>query len=274
MNHPPTLAWQQQVLANDRAHRAKAILDRGRTDFDRPHHGLTPDDKVTLYCYHYLQMHAASTAYVFDRAVKHHGLGLSGVCILVDFGCGPLTLGVALAWHDLLRFGVHPTQSPLQLRYLGIESSRAMTTRAIQFAEQSGLFDTRSTFAFLDLIQKIDCVSRYIDSCLLALREQDAELILNFSYSLSSKSLMLPGLAEAVCSLLERYPRMKKWLVYQDADYEEVAQSWATFRDRLQAVQPLVQRMERLPFLNTTDRQGSAGMIRLHYALLCGEPTP
>jgi hypothetical protein len=270
-NHPPTQGWQEEVLTTNRLHHTRVVLDRGRTDFDAAYGHLNPDDKVCLYCYYYLQMHAASTAYVFDMAIKHCGLGLSGHPILIDFGCGPLTLGIGLAWHDLLRFGFRRGESQLRLDYLGIDRSRAMTNRATQIAQKSGLFDAQSTFQFVHSVEQ-EAICKHIDARLEALRGTDAELILNLSYFLASNSLIVPELARSVRYILERYHRVKKWLVYQNPNHHGLAQSWSVFKAGLGALEPAEERNERLCFINTPGRSGSPGVIELHWALLCGQP--
>jgi hypothetical protein len=270
-NHPPTQGWQEEVLATNRLHHTRVVLNRGRTDFDTAHGHLHPADKVCLYCYYYLQMHAASTAYVFDTAVKHCGLGLSGHPILIDFGCGPLTLGIGLAWHDLLRFGQRRGESRLPLDYLGIDRSRAMTNRATEIAQKSGLFDAQSTFEFAHSVQQ-DAICKHIDARLEALRGTDVELILNFSYFLGSSSLIVSHLTGSVRYILERYSRVKRWLVYQNPNHQGLAQSWSVFKAGLGVLQSAEERNERLAFLNTPGREGSQGVIQLHWALLFGQP--
>jgi hypothetical protein len=147
--HAETSGWKEEVLprADDWSHRTNNILERGLADFDAPYKNLTPAEKVTIYCYQYMQKHAASTCYVFDTGAKL-GLAEPGDWIVLDFGSGPATLPVALAWlkaQDGQSIGA--SAKPL-LNYIGIERSKEMREKAKSVARESGLFHKDSDFGF------------------------------------------------------------------------------------------------------------------------------
>ena len=52
--NPPTQAWIDYVKNKDDEYHRKTILERGRTNFDESFEGLTSEEKVLLYCLHYM----------------------------------------------------------------------------------------------------------------------------------------------------------------------------------------------------------------------------
>ena len=56
-NHPLAPAWQNEVRNRNVTYHRDVILDRGRINFDEPFNGLSPEDKVLIYCNHYMPMH-------------------------------------------------------------------------------------------------------------------------------------------------------------------------------------------------------------------------
>ncbi len=95
--HEQSDAWVKEVVNRDWDYRTKTVIGQGRTDFTQGCNGLTPKDKVLIYCYYYMQMHTVSGFHVFQRGLKDHQLNFFGNVVFLDFGCGPLTSGVGLA---------------------------------------------------------------------------------------------------------------------------------------------------------------------------------
>lgn len=273
--HNRTPAWVREVENRHWADQRVQILDWGLTDFDSPSNGLPPEDKVIVYCYSYLQMHVASNLHVFDVAMRQHGMGFSRYNVILDFGCGPLTLGIALAWQNLMTMG-HTEGSPrLLLHYLGIDRSQSMRKQAKTIADQSGLFHSRSTFWFVDDSANVDDICRQIDDLLSAVHPVNAELILNCSYFFSSKSLVVPNLAAAVRQIFGRYPRVKSWLVYQNPDYREHSANWRRFKTLFPELTSVTggDVGEKIQYHNTTNRTGQVRNIHLRYEVLSRQST-
>jgi hypothetical protein len=97
--HAETSGWKEEVLprADDWSHRTNNILERGLADFDAPYKNLTPAEKVTIYCYQYMQKHAASTCYVFDTGAKL-GLAEPGDWIVLCWTSGQVLRHCLLPW--------------------------------------------------------------------------------------------------------------------------------------------------------------------------------
>ena len=122
-NHPPTRAWEDEVRNRDSYYRRRDILDQGRANFDVPFKGLSPSDKVLIYCNHYMPMHLISSYHIFrvhTRFFTTHLTSAGNNVVFIDFGCGPLTSGIA--------FWAFARQS--NIIYLGIDSSQAMRAKA------------------------------------------------------------------------------------------------------------------------------------------------
>lgn len=128
-NHIHTEAWEREVLKQKGYYHTTEIVKQGRADFNTGFKGLTPHDKVIIYCYYYMQMHIVSSFHVFTSSaslLKEYILKPSKNIVFIDFGCGPLTSGVALAWY------YHSLDPKKQhnFHYIGIDNCEAMIRKA------------------------------------------------------------------------------------------------------------------------------------------------
>jgi hypothetical protein len=221
--HERTLAWQSEVLSqNDQYHR-KVLLSQGRADFHTGKNGLSDADLVLLYCHYYLQMHLASNCFVLDRCQSVVGRKLpflSHNSAVVDFGCGPLTFGLALAMHAEL-------QSPLP-HYIGLDRSEAMLSIAGKFAKRTELFHPATTARFLcgseDSPKLVDVVSRLVSS------DPRGEIVLNFSYFFASPWLDSKRLNATVEELLAALAGRRVWCFFQNPPGHGLNNKWYNFR--------------------------------------------
>ncbi len=114
--HPRTQPWVEYVVNTNHTYHREEILKRGRANFSEPYNELSSEDKVLLYCIYYLPMHLFSSYHVFSK----HLASISDKVVFIDFGCGPLTSGIA--------FWAFAQQS--NITYLGIDNSEAMRYKA------------------------------------------------------------------------------------------------------------------------------------------------
>ena len=63
---------------------------------------MPPEDLVLIYCYRYMQMHTVSGFHMFVRNLVDYKSEILNNLVFVDFGCGPLTCGISLAWYNYL----------------------------------------------------------------------------------------------------------------------------------------------------------------------------
>ena len=267
-SHPPTEPWNKLVRTTGWEYHKSQILDRGRTEFDKPFKTLPPDDKVLLYCYYYMQMHVASTYHVYQWASANIGLPVVGPeTVFLDFGSGPLTLPLALAWHSISN-GRSRIGRPAVLNYIGIEKSKAMTAQAASFAEHDGLFDRSSRFLFVESFTNHQEVCRCVDACFGLLPQGPTRLVLNFSYFFASHSVNPNEVLEVVRLLVRRYERCAFWVVYQNPCHSGLGQKWLIFKAGLRGFQEMAAPPCSLAYLNTTNRRGSVARIDLDCGVL------
>ncbi len=122
-NHLPTQPWRDNVMNTDYRYHTRRILNRGITNFDEFFYGLNPEDKVLLYCIYYMPMHLASSYQIFsihEQVFTTQLRSADNKVVFIDFGCGPLTSGLAF----------HETGWQGSISYLGVESSQAMRNKA------------------------------------------------------------------------------------------------------------------------------------------------
>ena len=179
-NHLPTSAWQDHVLNTNYKYHTQTILDQGRTNFDEFFYGLTPQDKVLLYCIYYMPMHLASSYHiyrVYEQVFTTHLRSSNNNVVFIDLGCGPLTSGLAfhdIGWHD-------------DISYLGVESSQAMRNKAQRINQYSPCF---SGFELISDYNELPDLLEYVITRDLYYAENDkTPIIFNFSYFLASYTL-------------------------------------------------------------------------------------
>jgi hypothetical protein len=275
-NHPKTPAWTREVLEQDGTHHRENILERGRANFSEGFNGLTPDDKVLLYCYYYMQMHVVSGLHVFsegDSLFREYLLCEDKNVVFIDFGCGSLTSGVAFAGY--YRSIQDTSQQTIPLRrlkfhYLGIDNCEPMLRQAEEFSQYRRLFYVKGCkFDFMQSFQKPEDILRWIDESVSSTQINESLIILNFSYFFASESLVVETLVQLVIRLLERYGQNYKIsLVFQNPTYSESNKKWYQFKLQLPELITLLDKEDELTYHDTTSRRGSVAPIRLKYEIL------
>jgi hypothetical protein len=235
LEHPPTAGWRAEVLTPhwDR-HYTRDILNRGRVDFEKGYNALTPDEVVLIYCQYMMQMHVASSFHILQQARGVFGTSPDRArdVVTVDFGCGPLTWGVALAWYYLSQRGEELPADRVSLRYIGVERSPAAIRRAQTVARCHLLFRDDSLFDFFDQLDDPrlgDSIEKQIAAANIA----EPLLALNFSYLFASETLDVPVLLRVVHEILERYRRYAICVTFQNAAHFDLNLKWFHFRNRL-----------------------------------------
>jgi hypothetical protein len=211
-NHEKTEAWECEVLNQDDRYHREQILEKGTADFNTGRNGLTPDDKVIIYCYYYMQMHIVSSFHVFtssDSLLKDYIRDPSKNIVFIDFGCGPLTSGVALAWYyEFL------DDKQQDFHYIGIDNGEAMIRKAREISERQAW--RGCTFNFLESYESHDSILESLDKYLSSGQYQNYLIVLNYSYLFASNTLDEEKLAELVKKILNTYKSHKICLLYQN----------------------------------------------------------
>ena len=188
-DHPRTTAWINLVKNKDSNYHRVEILHQGRTNFNEWHEGLSPKDKVDLYCVHYMPMHLFSSYHIFTQYLT----SVSNRVVFIDFGCGPLTSGIAF-W---------ASARSSNMIYLGIDSSQAMLEKAKEI-NQYGHNQRRDPF--FKNFQAIDDYHKLTSLLAEYIRKGDRTLIIfNFCYFLASETLDIYDLSECLNRIVEEY---------------------------------------------------------------------
>ncbi len=116
----------------------KKILERGSTNFDEKYTGdehEQPYYKSSLYISCYMNMHIEQNLAVLKKYLNDLLENRQHI-IFVDFGCGPMTSGLALA-EILLE---HDRDYKEKVTYLGVDASQNMVERAKWINKQYEIF--------------------------------------------------------------------------------------------------------------------------------------
>lgn len=192
-----TQAWIDHVRNRDFKYHRETILEQGRTNFDEPFKGLTAKEKVLIYCFHYMPMHLFSSYHIFT---KHLG-PVSTKVIFIDFGCGPLTAGIAF-W---AAFAGHR-----DIIGICIDKSKAMRNKAEEINRGGGTHFFRKGWLTSNCNQLDEYLDKYIA------RGDQTQIIFNFCYFLASKTLDIENLSNALIQIVEKYNQHKMFVIYQN----------------------------------------------------------
>lgn len=255
--HEATDSWVREVVDQNWDYQTKTIVDRGRTDFSKGWNGLTSNDKILIYAYRYMQMHTVSGFHVFQRGFAEHRLNFLEACIFLDFGCGPLTSGIALAAHHLAE---RPDDKDgLTFHYIGIDRCEQMLAHASSASKFPGLFNQDSTFHFATPAQSLELIPRIVNDRRVTTKGNDLAVIISFSYLCASNHLQVGGLIAFISRLLkECLSKDKVCLVFQNPHNESLNSKWERFKRGVPELQGLSKICETVYYYDITGRDRKA----------------
>ena len=206
-NHALTQPWEYYVKNRNSQYHRVDILKRGRTNFNEPFESLSPKDKVLIYCFYYMPMHLFSSYHIFTGPFFP---SLGDKVVFIDFGCGPLTSGVA--------FWAFARQS--DIIYLGIDNSQAMLDKAKEVNEYGPdrwkpFFDKGKFELICDYDHLAGLLDKYIE------KDDKTQIIFNFCYFLASETLVIRNLFDVLIRIVEKYNQRKMFVVYQNPPIPE-----------------------------------------------------
>ena len=156
------------------------ILKRGSTNFDiqsvDPHFGnFSPREKVLFYCADYMNMHLYSSYHIYSKyLMQHKQVSESNHIIFVDYGCGPLTSGIAL-WNAL---------SKPNVTYIGIDIAKSMLDQASEINRNSPIGNSVPYFQNITLRQNYEIVPELL-SAIQRDNPADTVTVFNLCYFLA-----------------------------------------------------------------------------------------
>lgn len=205
-----TIEYPSLLLGESNDFIRNNVIEYGRTNFDEismfaPN--FTTIDKVNLYCFYNMRKHYFSSYSIFEsyRAefFNQEMEQTSGRVTFIDFGCGPLTSG--LAFNQLFK-----NIDNYKLKYIGIDISNSMLTKAKEFSKTS-LFNENSDFNFVKSIKSVS--NEMLDEYF----RLSNTVILNFSYLFANLSIeQTYELANDINKFVASFPLNKYIIVYQN----------------------------------------------------------
>ena len=186
----------------------------------------TPEDKVLLYCVYYMPMHLYSSYHFYTRHIPL--IGINNV-VFIDFGCGPLTSGIAF-W---------ALEGECNITYIGIDSARTILTKARQI-NRYGYHPEFEVPFYPDV--RFYLISDYNHQLppmledILMWNSGDTLIVFNFCYFLQSKSIdhsNLESLARVINNVVDEHSNYKIFMAYQDPEGDRFQQKWYNFKSRL-----------------------------------------
>ncbi len=200
----------------------KQILEQGRTDFDSPSSGLTAEQKVELYCYHYFLMHLSSNLafMLFEKDFLLNLFNENNIVYFVDIGCGPLTAGIAL--NRWLKENI-PGQK--KVSYYGADISKSMIKKANSLLTNPHFFEEFSE------VELFDDKARIVEH--LSSREitEKSVFIINYSFLFASHSLIVQEFVDFTNNLIENTP--KTIILYQNPGRSDLSKKWIEYKKNL-----------------------------------------
>lgn len=227
-----TSSWRREILNpyKDRDYARikdmRDIIEGGQADFDKEFKGITPKEKVLLYCYRNFEQHLVSQMYIFESHadILKQYVSNDDPAVFIDYGCGPMTSGIALA-RCYAEF-ISTNGDPLKINYIGIDSSETMCEKADDFRKYPNLFHEDSKFEFIKEVYLPECLDKYIS--------EKSTIFFNFSYFFASPTLVVEDLVLRIQHLSEKYPNQMV-ILFQNPDSNDgrINGKWDHFKKSL-----------------------------------------
>jgi len=241
----PFFEWHKNILGNTSDYNRMNLIGYGRADFSSNQmslFGYSLMDKVNLYCYYNMRKHYFSSMAIFNTFREYFEqsfLQNNGRILFIDFGCGPLTSGLAFNQ-------CYNSKNDFSFDYLGIDISQAMLEKAKEFAI-SGLFHENTKFVFRPAIEQLH--SDFWENQFMV----SNVVLLNFSYLFGNLSNDdASKLAIFINTLMETYPINRYVLIYQNSSMEKRNKTYHTFKKLVPGLSSVSKpRTERVVYSNS-----------------------
>lgn len=258
-NHPQTGAWQDEVQRRDSDYHRAEILGQGRTNFGVPFNGLSPDDKVLIYCNYYLPMHLISSYHIFrvhSTFFTNLFASVDNNVVFIDFGCGPLTSGIA--------FWAFARGS--KIFYLGIDSAQPMREMA-ERVNQYGPFQYLDPFfRQFELIGSHTKLATFLDDKFA--RDDKILIIFNFCYFLASRTIDVKNLSDVMVRIVGERSNQNMCMVYQNPDLPQLHENWDILKTNMPGFKSKITQSNVQQFRYTRLSDGLPHDVSVYYDIL------
>lgn len=247
-NDPRTTSYPELILGVSNDFIRNNIIEYGRANFDSNYQQnlfsqeFTVLDKVNLYCFYNMRKHYFSGYSIFESYKDLFKIELdhtSGRTTFIDFGCGPLTSGIAF------NQSLKNESDDFELKYIGIDISQAMLDKALEFSK-APLFKANSSFQLVPSFKKVnkDILEEWF--------RISNTVILNFSYLFSNlSSEQIIELVTDINTLVAEYPLNKYILIYQNPVHRH--HNFSKFKNHLKNLDnSIVRKSETVSYKNST----------------------
>ena len=193
------------------------ILRQGQSDFDEvsfdkpSNEYYFPKDKVSIYCVHHMPRHLFGSYHIFTNYLTP--ISETDKVVFIDFGCGPLTAGIAF----------RTFAGECDITYLGIDSSQTMLDKAAAINRYGPNAYKEPFFDKIALIRDYAPLPKLLDTYIE--NGDRTEIIFNFCYFFSSPTLDTDNLSEALIQIMKAYNQHKMCLIYQNPDHRSLPDS-------------------------------------------------
>ena len=133
--------------------------------------------------------------------------------VFIDFGCGPLTSGIAF----------RAFAGQCDITYLGIDSSQTMLNKAAAINTYGPNTYREPFFEKIALIRDYDHLMGLLDRYIK--KDDRTQIIFNFCYFFSSPTLDINNLSDVLIQMMTEYNRHKTCLIYQNPDHRSLSES-------------------------------------------------
>ena len=133
------------------------ILRQGQSDFDEVSFDKSsneyyfPKDKVSIYCVHHMPRHLFGSYHIFTNCLTP--MSEKRKVVFIDFGCGPLTSGIAF----------QSFAEQCDITYFGIDSSQTMLNKAAAINKYGPNRYKEPFFEKIELIRDYDNLLGLLD---------------------------------------------------------------------------------------------------------------
>ncbi|MCY3743309.1 MAG: class I SAM-dependent methyltransferase [Candidatus Poribacteria bacterium] len=246
------------------------ILSQGQSDFDDVSFDKAsseyyfPKDKVSIYCVHHMPRHLFGSYHIFTNCLAP--INEKNKVVFIDFGCGPLTSGIA--------FRAFAGES--DITYLGIDSSQTMLDKAASINKYGPNRYKEPFYGKFELVRECDGLTRLLDKYIE--NGNVTQIIFNFCYFFSSPTLDIKNLSEAIIQIMKEYNQHKMCFVYQNPDHRSLSKSgrlktygkWEKLKTNLSMIRSQITQSDVETFSYCRLINGSLhDNAKVYYEILC-----
>ena len=150
-----------------------------------------------------MPMHLFSSYHIF----RYHIPPISDKVVFIDFGCGPLTSGIA--------FRAFAKQN--DIIYLGIDSSQTMLDKAREINQYACQQISNPYFKTFETTRDYNELTTLLEKHIG--KDDKTQIIFNFCYVLASETLDINNFSDVLIRIMKEYRQHKMCLVYQNPDH-------------------------------------------------------